>query len=296
MVDPVVAEDGSTFERSAILEWLETNNKSPLNPSQTLDPDRLVSNRAVLLCIEKVVLSSTVDEGLRKDWCARKKKSDLEKAQQLFDEGKVLEAAKLGLPRAQGHMVSNYYHGRNGFEKDFEKGIEFAKLAAEGGDKDGQFWLGRAYSIGEGVENDFVAALKWFELAAEQGCLVVMFNIGMIYKFGCHGVAKDFDAAFTWTKKAADGGHKNAQWGIAKIYYSGIGTTKDLAAARSWYTKSSDQNNGNAQLELGKMMAKGEGGARGLSQGVALIAKAADQGARGATEDLMKLHRFANSL
>jgi hypothetical protein len=69
MVDPVVAEDGNTYERSAIFEWLETKNESPLNPSQTLGPERLVSNRAVLSCIEKLTLSSTVDEDLRKDWC-----------------------------------------------------------------------------------------------------------------------------------------------------------------------------------------------------------------------------------
>jgi hypothetical protein len=50
-----------------------------------------------------------------KEWCARKKKSDLEKALQLFDDGRVLEAAKLGLPVAQGQMAKNNYAGQNGF-------------------------------------------------------------------------------------------------------------------------------------------------------------------------------------
>jgi hypothetical protein len=54
MVDPVVAEDGNTYERNALLKRLKTNNKRPLNPSQPLYASRLVSNRAVLLCIEKV--------------------------------------------------------------------------------------------------------------------------------------------------------------------------------------------------------------------------------------------------
>ena len=44
-------------------------------------------------------------------WGARKKKSDFEKAQQLFSDGKVLEAAKLGLPRAQGKMAQHYSMG-----------------------------------------------------------------------------------------------------------------------------------------------------------------------------------------
>jgi TPR repeat protein len=108
-------------------------------------------------------------------WGARKKKSDFEKAQQLFSDGKVLEAAKLGLPRAQGKMAQHYSMGENGFEKDLDKCFEFAKLAAEGGDRLGQFWLGLAYYRGQGAEKDIAVALKWFELAAEQGCITSMF-------------------------------------------------------------------------------------------------------------------------
>jgi hypothetical protein len=289
MVDPVLAQDGNTYERSAILEWLETNNKSPLNPSQILDPDRLLSNRAVLLCIEKLVLSSTVNEGLCKEWRARKKKFDLEKAQQLFDEGKVLEAAKLGLPEAQGKMAGNYFLGEDGFEKDLDKCFEFAKQAAEERDERGQFLLGYAYINGEGAEKDFVAALKWFGLTAEQGSLASMYYIGYIYRAGGFGVPQDFDAAFTWFKKSADGGDEDAQYEVATMYYKGLGVTKDLTMARSWFKKSSDLGKDQAQGRLGMMMATGEGGGREFAQGLALVEAAAEKGDSDSTK-LMQKH------
>jgi TPR repeat protein len=184
MVDPVLAEDGNTYERSAILKWLRRTNKSPLNPSQILHPDRLVSNRALLSCIEKTTLSSAIDADLNEDWGVRKKISDLEKAQQLFDEGKVLEAAKLGHPKAQGEMAKNYYSGIKPYRKNPQKCFEFAKQAAEGGDPAGWFRLGWAYFRGEGADKDFVAALKWWQRLAEQGSPSAMTNIGCIYEEG----------------------------------------------------------------------------------------------------------------
>jgi hypothetical protein len=37
MFDPVIAEDGNTYERAAILEWLENNGSKP--NTHTLSPD-----------------------------------------------------------------------------------------------------------------------------------------------------------------------------------------------------------------------------------------------------------------
>jgi TPR repeat protein len=228
------------------------------------------------LCIEKVILSGTVEDAICEEWCERKKKSGLKKPQQLFDEGKVLEAAKLGLPQPQGKVAHNYNLGDNGFDKDLDKCFEFATLAAKGGDEDGQFWLGCAYFYGEGAKTDFVAALKWFELAAEQGSFTSMSIIGHIFEDGGPGVAKDVDAAFTWFEKAAEGGNSAAQYKLATMYYDGIGVAKGLAAARIWFKKSSDQGNVDAQTQLGMMMAIG--GAMELSKGVTLVKAAAEQG------------------
>jgi TPR repeat protein len=219
-----------------------------------------------------------------------KKNPILRKLKKLCDEGKVLEAAKLGLPEAQGMMANNYWQGENGFEKDVKKGFELAKLAAEEGDRFGQSLLGCVY-LGEGIEKDVVAALKWFELAAEQGCLASMHNIGIIYHAGGFGIEKDIDAAFTWFKKGADSGDDEAQYRLASMYYDGISV-----AARSWFKKSSDQGFGHAQRKLGMMMATGKGGAREYLQGLALVEAAAGQGDIVAIELMRDHHAITDGL
>ena len=64
MVDPVVADDENTYERTAILDWMETNGTSPLDPSRRLNSSRLVSVRAVKLQAEQLVSSGELDEVL----------------------------------------------------------------------------------------------------------------------------------------------------------------------------------------------------------------------------------------
>lgn len=44
MKDPVVAEDGRTYERQAIEEWIRKKGTSPIDPSQKLTLGRLVTN------------------------------------------------------------------------------------------------------------------------------------------------------------------------------------------------------------------------------------------------------------
>ena len=48
------------------------------------------------------------------------------------------------------------------------RGDELVK-AAEGGDAEAQFNLGRMYASGEGVPRDYKAAVRWFRKADEQG-------------------------------------------------------------------------------------------------------------------------------
>ena len=236
MVDPVLAEDGNTYERAAILKWIASKSTSPLDPSCPLDASRLMSNRAVKQQIEQLVASGELDDALCAAYLERKEASSLEQAKKLYDEGKVEEAAELGLPEAQGEMAQRCYWGCHGVAKDLDKSVEWAKKAAAGGDKLGQFRLGWAYDEGEGgLEKDYAMALKWFEKAAEQGCATSMNNIGALYGDGGHGVTKNLVTAASWFRKAAEAGDAGGQHNLAECYYYGTGVTKNLATARSWY-------------------------------------------------------------
>merc|ERR1712129_153678 len=47
MIDPVVAADGHTYERTAVLRWLETSNRSPMTGT-VLSHKNVVPNYALL--------------------------------------------------------------------------------------------------------------------------------------------------------------------------------------------------------------------------------------------------------
>jgi len=52
---------------------------------------------------------------------------------------------------------------------DKKEAVKWYRKAAEQGDAEAQFNLGRAFVNGEGVDKDKMEAVKWLRLAAEQG-------------------------------------------------------------------------------------------------------------------------------
>ena len=74
-----------------------------------------------------------------------------EKVQEIFEKGE------------------NYYHGRNGFQKDLIKAFELYKKAADDGHSGAQLQVARMYRTGEGVAKDELQALLWFMKASASG-------------------------------------------------------------------------------------------------------------------------------
>lgn len=218
---------------------------------------------------------------------------DLECAQRLFDEGKIEEAAKLGLPRAQGEMATRYYHGTPDVAKDFARMVYWAKDAAAGGDMEGQLRLGYAYQFAlGGLEMNYVRAKQWYTMAAAQGDGASMNNIGKIYAMGGHGIAQDLVAAVDWFRQASITGRPNAQYNLANALYEGWGIVRDPVQARSWFQKAANQSFAPAQRGLGVMMINGEGGLQDFAGGCALLQEAAVKGdgpARACIESIMGL-------
>ena len=64
MADPVIAEDGNTYERAKVLEWMQNNSTSPLDPSHQLKSSRVIPNRAVKLQAEQLVSSGELENAL----------------------------------------------------------------------------------------------------------------------------------------------------------------------------------------------------------------------------------------
>jgi hypothetical protein len=109
--DPVLAPDGVTYERSALKEYVATQHRahrvpnrlvrSPVNRTDTLGEEKgWTKNRKVAELVE-VAVELCPDHELVRDWVAKKRKRDMDAAEDLFKQGRVEEAARLGHEEAQ---------------------------------------------------------------------------------------------------------------------------------------------------------------------------------------------------
>ncbi|MBN1591752.1 MAG: sel1 repeat family protein [Candidatus Coatesbacteria bacterium] len=55
-------------------------------------------------------------------------------------------------------------------EKDYDEAIRLFRWAASLNDKDGMYYLGRAYEKGHGVEKCREIAIEWYKRSLERGC------------------------------------------------------------------------------------------------------------------------------
>jgi TPR repeat protein len=75
--------------------------------------------------------------------------------------------------------------------------------AAERGEREAHFLIGRAYHLGTGVPKNSEAAFKWISISAEKGCSEAQIYLGNMYKNG-DGVPKDLNEAAKWFRMAGE--------------------------------------------------------------------------------------------
>lgn len=113
--------------------------------------------------------------------------------------------------------------------------------AAEKGDPEAQFNLGRKYAEGKGVSQNYAESVKWYRKAADQGHAVAQYGLGLAY-YNAKGVAQDYAEALNWFRKAADQGVALAQSNLGVMYARGEGVPKDDVEAYAWYNLAAASN------------------------------------------------------
>ena len=73
--------------------------------------------------------------------------------------------------------------------------------------------------------------LKALQAAAEDGDLDAQYRLGRSYYYGEDGAPKDGEQAFQWFSRAADGDSIAAQYYLGLCYIRGVGTEKDMVRA-----------------------------------------------------------------
>lgn len=141
-----------------------------------------------------------------------------------------------------------------------EQLVAFSRLkkAAEKGNAEAQFELGRMYGNGDGVPQDYQTAIGWLEKAARHNHAKAQESLGSIYANGV-GVKQDFPTARNWYMQAARNGLGSAQYLVATMFRFGLfESAVDMDQAVDWYQSAANQNVAAAQLALGKLAMRGK--------------------------------------
>jgi len=163
------------------------------------------------------------------------------------------------------------------------------KKAAEKGNAEAQFELGRIYGNADGVPQDYPTAVDWLEKAAEQNHARAQESLGSMYANGV-GVKQDFSNARNWYMKAARNGLGSAQYLVATMYRFGLFESEmDMDQAIDWYQRAANQNVAAAQLALGKLAMRGKHVKQDDSAALQWLMLAHANGSEGAVQYIQQL-------
>ena len=180
-VDPVIAEDGKVYERSAIEEWLKQQRKSPvtnLAMGTKLLPALQVKNMIRAMVTSGALTGDKVDA-----W-----KLKLEEEEEVAETRRWAEA---GEGRAMYNLGVWYELGKKGLAEDFAKAFEWYEKSHEAGNAAGTSGLGGCYLDGVGVPKCFARGATLLSEAALRGSKHACFYLGHAYAEGRLGFPKD---------------------------------------------------------------------------------------------------------
>jgi len=190
-LEPVTAEDGNIYERSAIEEWLGKQQKSPLTnkPMGT----KLLPAHQVKSMIETMVKSGAISGDKADSW---RKRLEEEKT------AAALKAkAEAGDTEAMYRVAKHSHEGTNGFRKDPAEVFRWAERAAKAGHLPGVHALGVCYQHGIGVTKDLPLGLALLTESAALGRSSSCFRLGFMYAYGKFGVSMSAAHARRWYER-----------------------------------------------------------------------------------------------
>lgn len=107
-----------------------------------------------------------------------------------------------GLAYGYTYLGDSYFKGTLGLKRNEREAVSNWKIAAEKGDRIGQYKYGVCYQLGKQVNVDEVQAFKWFKKSADQGYDEAQYKVGLCYLYGI-GTKKNVNKAYTWLQKAS---------------------------------------------------------------------------------------------
>ena len=80
------------------------------------------------------------------------------------------------------------------------------------------------------MKKDFAKGAEWYRKAAEQGHMYALYNLAVCYEYG-EGVPKDKETAIKLYQKAAEQGNTEAEKDVKRLEGGGLGSAVAAGAA-----------------------------------------------------------------
>lgn len=171
-----------------------------------------------------------------------------------------------------------------------EEALEWAQVAAEGGDPAAMVTLGFRHRFGEGLPRDFKAMLRWYRKAAELGDPTAIANLAICYQNG-EGVKQDPARAYELRSQAAELGHRGSAIWLAFALVDGTGCEPDPEQGRARLEELAAEDPEVAH-DLADRLIDGPGLPRDIPAGLHWMRDAADRGHGSALTYLGVLHWY----
>ena len=133
--------------------------------------------------------------------------------------------------------------------ENYEEAKKFYLLAAEKGNADAMYALGKSFPSGpELTEEDFIAR-EWLVKAAEKGNVQAMSTYATFLGVGCSFRYNPWEST-KWYLRAAKKGHVNSMYYIGYNYLFGVGARPNEEKGLEWLKKAAAQGCRKAIKEL----------------------------------------------
>jgi len=183
-------------------------------------------------------------------------------------------AADAGDPEA-AYEVGRRYRTGIVVQKDEKSALLYLEKAANQNLAKAQLELGHLYAYDNGQDQE--AAVTWYRKAAENGNRNAMFFLASHLQGGSGSHTSTVEAV-TWIRKAAEAGDSYCQYWLGSGHYWGNTVTQDFGQALHWLEKAAKNDYGEAQGFLAEIYRRGEGAARDSATAVHWFRQAAENG------------------
>jgi len=145
-------------------------------------------------------------------------------------------AAEKGNSEAE-YLIGRFYAAGLGTPADNKRAVEWFKRSASHGDPTGAYELGLCCRTGRGTAKNPQRGMSLISAAADNGCAPAMFEMGNCIRLGA-GVEQDKEKALDYYRKAADMGYEPAMYQLGFLYELGYVTgVRSPENALEWYRK-----------------------------------------------------------